>query len=126
MISTLYQAFLAHSYAFDTEVIKLVQSIGPAWLPVAKFLSHGVGSYPIMVAVFFVALFLIDKRRVALEVLVIAIAAFAILTASKHLFHVDRPYIIDPRADSHCRRATRSCPSSFSAGSPAGIPRAAS
>ena len=95
MISSLYHAFLSYAYIFDVQTVGLIQSIGPTWTPVAKFLSHGVGSYPIMLAVFFSALFLIDKRRVAFEVLIIAVVAFGVLTAAKHYFAIERPYTID-------------------------------
>ncbi|MBI5133940.1 MAG: phosphatase PAP2 family protein [Candidatus Taylorbacteria bacterium] len=94
-MQAVYHAFLSYSYAFDVELLSLVQSIGPSWLSVAKFLSHGVGSYPIMVAAFFVALLLIDKWRVALEILVIAAVSFAILLSAKYYFHIERPYVID-------------------------------
>lgn len=94
-MQAIYQAYLHYSYILDVQMTSLVQSIGPAWLPVAKFLSHGVGSYPIMLAAFFIALLIIDKRRVALEVLVVAVVAFGILFVAKHVFQVERPYIID-------------------------------
>lgn len=92
----LYQTFLQYAYILDAQIIGAVQSIGPAWLSTAKFLSYGVGSYAVIFAVFFVALLLIDKRRVALEVLLITVVSFGILTASKHYFQVERPYLIDP------------------------------
>ncbi len=90
------EAFIHYISSFDYTLIHLVQSIGPRWEPVAYFLSHGVGSYPIMLAVFFVALLFIDKWRAAAELCIIAIVSYGILMALKHYFGIDRPYIIDP------------------------------
>lgn len=89
-------AFINYISNFDYTLIHWIQAIGSRWEPVAYFLSHGVGSYPIMLAVFFVALLVIDKWRAAVELLIVTVVSFGILTALKHYFGIDRPYVIDP------------------------------
>lgn len=92
----LYFKSISYLSSFDYTILYAVQSIGERWQPVAYFISHGVGSYAIMFVVFFLALFFIDKWRVALELLIITAISFGVLTALKHYFGIDRPYLIDP------------------------------
>ncbi len=89
-------AFISYLSNFDYVIMHAIQSIGSRWEPVAAFLSHGVGSYPILLLVFFIALLCIDKWRAAVELLIISVVSFGILTLLKHYFGIDRPYVIDP------------------------------
>jgi membrane-associated phospholipid phosphatase len=89
------QSFISYISNFDYTILHAVQSIGPSWQPVANFLSHGVGSYPFMLAAFFLALLFLGKWRIAIELVVISIVSFGLLVALKHYFGIDRPYIID-------------------------------
>ena len=88
-------SFISYISSFDSSILYAVQSIGPKWLSVAKFLSYGVGSYVIMLAVFFVALLIIERWRVVGELLIIAILSFCALALLKHTFGIDRPYMSD-------------------------------
>jgi len=92
----LFTNFLSYGARLDDAVLYTIQSIGPTWEIVAKFLSHGVGSYPIMISVLVVGLFLIEKRRVALEIIVIALVSFTIVYFVKDYFDAARPYMVDP------------------------------
>ena len=82
--------------SLDSNILYAVQSIGPGWKPVAFFLSDGLG-YWVMIVVFAAALFLLRKHRIALELIAVFLASAAALFVLKHLFHVDRPYMVDPR-----------------------------
>jgi membrane-associated phospholipid phosphatase len=97
--------------SFDRSVLYAVQSLGPKWQGAAYFISHGVGSYPIMLGVFAVALLMIEKRRVAFEVIIVALFSFGVLSVLKHLFHIDRPYIVDPRVIAYDHDASFALPS---------------
>lgn len=79
----------------DSTFLYAIQSIGPAWRPVALFLSYGLG-YEVMIATFAVALFLIRRHRIALELIVISIACLAATLLLKLGFHAPRPYSVDP------------------------------
>lgn len=79
----------------DSSILYAVQSIGPKWLIVASFLSYGV-SYPVMVVVFAITLFLMRKHRIALELIIIVIASLAATYVLKIIFHASRPYAVDP------------------------------
>jgi len=88
---------LEHISNMDRAIMYAVQSAGPAWRSAAYFISHGIGSYPIMLGVLAAALLMIEKRRIAFETVIIAIVSFGVLSVLKHYFHIDRPYVIDPR-----------------------------
>jgi undecaprenyl-diphosphatase len=90
-----FTAFLVLSSSLDDIVLHAIQSIGPKWEIVAQFLSNGVGSYPIMIAVLVVGLLLIEKRRIALEIIVIAIVSFVIVYFVKDYLDAPRPYMVD-------------------------------
>ncbi|HEY0908130.1 MAG TPA: phosphatase PAP2 family protein [Candidatus Paceibacterota bacterium] len=90
------QAFISYLSNFDYPIMHAVQSIGPSWEPVARFLSYGVGSYAVMAVVFFIALICIDKWRVAIELFVVTLVSFIVLSALKHFFAIERPFVIDP------------------------------
>ena len=85
----------------DDSLIYAVQSVGPAWKSVAWFLSHGIGSYPIMIAVLVIALLLIEKRRIALEIIIIAAVSFTAVYFIKYYFDAPRPYSVDSRVISY-------------------------
>lgn len=79
----------------DTTIVHLVQSIGPAWIPVANLLSDIIGSPVYLGLVVFLALLAIGKRRNAVEVLVIFILSGIVVTLLKHLIEAPRPYWVD-------------------------------
>jgi membrane-associated phospholipid phosphatase len=87
--------FITYLSSFDPKILYAVQSIGPKWEPVFSFLSHGIGSYPIMLVVFFLALLFVDKWRVAVELLIVTGMSFIFLTIIKHYFGIARPYTMD-------------------------------
>jgi membrane-associated phospholipid phosphatase len=89
-------AFITFLSSFDYTILNAVQSIGPKWQPVAYFLSHGVGSYAIMLVVFFLALLFVDKWRVAAELVVVAVISAVVVLILKHFFAIERPHVIDP------------------------------
>lgn len=89
------QAILSYIARFDSWGIYAVQSLGPQWEPVARVLSYGIGSYFVLLAAFVIALVLIEKWRVALELIIVALVGFAVVWGLKTWFQVDRPYMID-------------------------------
>lgn len=89
------QHILLYVSNLDSTFLYWVQSLGPGWLPVAKFLSYGVG-YESMIIAFAIALFLMRKHRIALELLVVSVASLAVIFVFKELFHAARPYTVDP------------------------------
>lgn len=89
--------FLSSAARLDDSLIYAVQSVGPAWKSVAWFLSHAIGSYPIMIAVLVIALLLIEKRRIALEIIIIAAVSFAAVYFIKDYFNAPRPFTVDSR-----------------------------
>jgi undecaprenyl-diphosphatase len=95
-MSEFFNAFLASATSLDQAILHAVQSIGPAWKGVAWFISHGVGSYPIMITAFVAALLLLEKRRVAAEIIIISLISFAAIYVAKEYFDAPRPYAIDP------------------------------
>lgn len=105
------QAFISYLSNFDYVILHAVQSIGPRWEPVAYFLSHGVGSYAIMAAAFFIALLFIDKWRVAAELFLVTLISFIVLALLKHFFAIERPYIIDPTLISYDTDSSFALPS---------------
>lgn len=89
------QNFISYLSSFDSTILYTVQSIGPKWEQAAHFLSQGIGSYWIMLGLFFVVLVIIDKWRVAGELLVVTGVSFIVLVLLKHLFAIERPYLFD-------------------------------
>ncbi len=79
----------------DSSVLYAIQSIGPAWYGPARFLSVFIGSTTWLAPVAIVALFLIGKRRVALEVFIIFAISVVVLWGVKHIIDAPRPYLID-------------------------------
>jgi membrane-associated phospholipid phosphatase len=88
--------FFAYISDLDSTLLHAVQALGPRWLPVAKFLSYGVGSYEIMLVIFLLALFFIRRHRVAFELLAVSLISIGALFILKLLFHSPRPFEIDP------------------------------
>ena len=80
----------------DTTIVHLVQSIGPAWIPVANLLSDIIGSTIYLAPTMCIALLLIGKRRTALEVLIVFFVSGAVVYVLKHLIEAPRPYLVDP------------------------------
>jgi membrane-associated phospholipid phosphatase len=91
------QSILLYTSNLDSGFLYMVQSLGPEWKTVAWLLSHGVGSYVIMLTLLFLALVLIEKWRVAIELLTIALISFGVIFLFKLGFHAPRPYMIDPQ-----------------------------
>lgn len=87
---------IAYLSDFDYVILNAVQSIGPAWHPVANFISYGVGSYTIMLAAFLAVLVLIGKWRIALELIIVTGASALALILLKQYFGIERPHLIDP------------------------------
>ncbi|MDE1874719.1 MAG: phosphatase PAP2 family protein [Patescibacteria group bacterium] len=79
----------------DSRIIYAVQSIGPAWRPVADLLSYGIGYVPMFIA-FAAALLLLRKHRIALELAVIFVVSALVTLALKLVFHAPRPFMVDP------------------------------
>ncbi|HEY4500240.1 MAG TPA: phosphatase PAP2 family protein [Candidatus Paceibacterota bacterium] len=94
-METFLTTFFSSAARLDETILYTVQSIGPVWKTTAWFLSHGLGSYPIMIAVLVVALLLIEKRRIALEIIIIAAISFVAIYFVKDYFNAPRPYTID-------------------------------
>ncbi len=105
------QAFISYLSNFDSTFIYALQSIGPKWEPVAYFISHGVGSYPLMFAAFFIALLFVDKWRIALELAIVTAISFGVLWALKHYFAIARPYVMDPNVISYGPESSFAFPS---------------
>ena len=87
---------ISYLASLDSNIVYAVQSIGPGWKPAAFFLSYGLG-YWVMIAVFAIALFLLRKHRIALELVVVFFVSAAVVFVLKHVIHADRPYLIDSR-----------------------------
>lgn len=87
---------LSYISDLDSSILYWVQSLGPGWKGVAWVLSYGV-SYEVMIVVFVLALFLMRKHRIALELVAIFLVSGAATYVLKHIFHADRPYMIDPK-----------------------------
>ncbi len=87
-------SFFAYASNLDSNILYWVQSLGPAWKGVAWVLSYGV-SYEVMIAAFAIALFLMRKHRIALEILAISILSLAATYILKSVLHAPRPYAID-------------------------------
>lgn len=79
----------------DSSILYGIQSIGPAWRPVAIFLSHAL-DYKVMAAIFLVALFLMRKHRVAIELFFVSAASAVATLALKLMLHAPRPFSVDP------------------------------
>ncbi|MEK7607589.1 MAG: phosphatase PAP2 family protein [Patescibacteria group bacterium] len=94
-MNAFFEVFMSSVSRLDDVILYAVQSIGPAWKTTAWFLSHGIGSYPIMVAVLVVALLLIEKRRIALEIIIITAISFVAIYFVKDYFDAPRPYTVD-------------------------------
>jgi membrane-associated phospholipid phosphatase len=79
----------------DTDILSAVQSIGPTFYVVAWVLSGIVGSLKVLAPAFVIVLFLINKKRVALEVLVIFTVSLLLSLGLKYLIESPRPFMID-------------------------------
>lgn len=89
------QALITYLSDFDSTILYAVQSAGPAWRPVAHFISYGVGYHYIILVAFFIALLILRKWRVAFELVVVSLVSFGALIALKHFFAIERPYLYD-------------------------------
>ncbi len=106
-MNVFFESFISSVSHLDDVILYAVQSIGPAWRGTGWFLSHGIGSYPIMLAVLATTLFMIEKKRVALELVIIATISFAALFLLKHYFDAPRPYTIDQTVIAYDREDDR-------------------
>ncbi len=107
--------FLSLASRLDDSILYAVQSIGYSWKPVAWFLSHGVGSYPIMIAVLVLALLLIEKRRIAMEIIIIAAVSFTAVYFIKDFFNAPRPYAVDSQVMAYDSEDSAGLPSRHAA-----------
>jgi membrane-associated phospholipid phosphatase len=80
---------------FDTNTLAVVQSIGPAWYPVAWVLSAVIGSLKYLAPAVALSLFIIGKKRVALEICVIFLISLAIAFGLKAIIAAPRPMLSD-------------------------------
>lgn len=80
----------------DTNIIHAIQSIGPAWYVPAHLVSAIIGSMLWFIPVIIVALFLIGKHRIALEIIVISAVSILFIYGLKYMIAAPRPYWIDP------------------------------
>jgi membrane-associated phospholipid phosphatase len=80
----------------DTTMVHLVQSIGPAWIPVANLLSNIIGEPIYLGLAVTLALLVINKRRSAIETFIVFGVSGIVVTGLKHLIEAPRPYWIDP------------------------------
>lgn len=108
-------AIFTYIASFDSWGVYAVQSLGPQWEPVARVLSHGVGSYFVLFAAFAIALVLIEKWRVALELLVVALVGFALVWGLKAWLHADRPYMVDSSVIAYGQDSDYGLPSAHAA-----------
>ncbi|HVT74944.1 MAG TPA: phosphatase PAP2 family protein [Candidatus Paceibacterota bacterium] len=92
----MFSMFLARASELDSSLIYFIQSAGSNFQGVARFLSHGAVSNLTFFALLVIALLLIEKWRISFEVVIIALVSYGALFLLKLLFHVDRPYMIDP------------------------------
>ncbi|HVU06768.1 MAG TPA: phosphatase PAP2 family protein [Candidatus Paceibacterota bacterium] len=93
---SLVDSILSRVSELDSSLIYLVQSIGPGFQGIARFISHGAISNLVFLALVLGALLLIEKWRISLEVVIIALVSYGALVLLKLFFHVDRPYAVDP------------------------------
>ncbi len=105
------QNFITYISDLDSTLLYAVQSIGPAWRPVAHFISYGVGYHYIILVAFFIALLILRKWRVSFELLVISLISFGALTALKHFFAIERPYIHDALIIAYAQEGSYALPS---------------
>lgn len=80
----------------DTTIVHAVQSIGPAWIPVANLLSDVIGEPIYLGLVVILALLAIGKRRNAIETGVVFATASFVVVALKQIIQAPRPYWVDP------------------------------
>ena len=81
--------------AWDMSMLQTVQSLGDAWYPASWFLSYVIGRDWLVVPAAVIALVLINKKRVALEIIVIyAICALAVF-GIKHIVEAPRPFMTE-------------------------------
>jgi undecaprenyl-diphosphatase len=89
------QSLISYLSDFDSTILYAVQSIGPAWRPVAHFISYGVGYHYFILAGFLASLLILRKWRVAFELVAISAVSYVALLALKHYFAIERPYLYD-------------------------------
>jgi undecaprenyl-diphosphatase len=80
----------------DTTILHVVQGVGPFWYYPAAFISDVVFSTHWLAPAIALSLFLIGKRRVALEVVLIFAVASGVIIGTKQLVEAPRPYWVDP------------------------------
>lgn len=85
---------LSYISNLDSSILYAVQAIGPAWRPVAMFLSHAL-DYKVMVAIFLIALFLMRKHRVAIELFFVSAVSFVATFLLKVTLRAPRPFSVD-------------------------------
>lgn len=80
-------------HQMDVAAIAAVQSVGFAWFPVAWLASSVIGAMEYLVPTVIAALFVIGKRRVALEIGVIFAVSFLVAWALKVSIADPRPFL---------------------------------
>ncbi len=87
-----FQIFIAH---MDNTILYAVQSIGSMWYYPAAFISDIVFSTHWLAPILALSLFLIGKKRVALEIVLIFVVATGVILGGKELIQAPRPYWVD-------------------------------
>ena len=81
----------------DNAILYAIQAIGPAWYYPAWFMSEVVVSTHWLAPATALALFLIGKKRIALEVVLIFVVATGAILGLKQIIEAPRPYWVDPQ-----------------------------
>jgi undecaprenyl-diphosphatase len=78
-------------HIFDEVVLSSVQSIGPAWYTPAWLLSSIIASVPWALIVLLLVLIIMNKQRVAIEIVCFATLSALAVYGLKYLFAIPRP-----------------------------------
>lgn len=81
----------------DNVILYAVQAVGSVWYYPAWFISYVAFSTHWLAPSLTLALFLIGKRRVALEVLLVFVVATGAILGLKQVIEAPRPYWVDPQ-----------------------------
>lgn len=87
---------LALIQRFDTDVLRLIQSVGPWWRDVAWLVSATVGFSAFIIAGAALFLYLRGRGRAALELSVVYALSLVVARVLKSAIAAPRPFEIDP------------------------------
>ena len=102
---------LEYIHQLDTTSIYAIQSIGPSWYGVAWLLSAIIGASVILVPTTAITLFLIGKKRVAIETLAVFLLSVLAVYVLKALIVAARPFSVDALVIQYAEELTSGMPS---------------